>query len=441
MRRLHHKNVLDLVGHYENRIHMHLVLELCSGGEVFDLLQHGMSELDCAHVMHQTLLAVQHCHENNVIHRDLKPQNLLLKAPVKDIDQAEVKVVDFGASKIYDSSGRSGGLREVMGTISYMAPEVILARTRGYNSQCDLWSLGVILYQMVSGEKPFSNQLDIQNGKWSFREEEWTRVSQDCKNMVRRMLEVDPFKRINATEALAHQWIAKFTNAKCLSVKHERTFSSTPRRRGVRRGSETGTASPRAKRKHNIHGPRARAAMKTFVTHSKVTRELSYSVANAFKEHGPAVATSLQEQFRAIDQNNDGTITLDELSQYVKCYGGLEKDVAEITHIFDLDGDFKIDYHEFMRVGTSQGNASAPENGSQEKELRAVVAVPPTDSELIGEIKSFMTAYYKAERQHTLGRLRGKLVTEAKRVHAAASQSTSRSVRFALQDIQRLGLF
>ena len=122
MEQLHHPNVLNLLGHYENTNYMHLALELCEGGEVFELLAEGMTESDAANVMYQSLLAIRHCHDHNVIHRDLKPQNLLLKSPVDNFDDAQLKVVDFGASMIYtEALDRRGGVHEVMGTISYMA--------------------------------------------------------------------------------------------------------------------------------------------------------------------------------------------------------------------------------------------------------------------------------------------------------------------------------
>ena len=124
MQMLDHPNVLQLVDFFENHINLHLVIELCTGGEVFQQIekQGSLTEGDAAAVMRQTLAALSHCHQHGVCHRDLKPQNLLIKTPAAHISSAQLKIVDFGASAVY-SPGHS--MREVIGTVSYMAPEVL----------------------------------------------------------------------------------------------------------------------------------------------------------------------------------------------------------------------------------------------------------------------------------------------------------------------------
>jgi serine/threonine protein kinase len=443
MRRLHHANVLNLIEHYENRTCVYLVLELCTGGEVFALLTDGMSELDAAVIMHQTLLAVHHCHERNVVHRDLKPQNLLLKTKVRSVaDGAQVKVVDFGASRIYDpTTSRGAKLREVMGTVSYMAPEVILARSQGYTNKCDLWSLGVILYQMICGKKPFANKRDIQTGNWKFTGEEWARVSINCKRMVKRMLEVDPFKRMDATEALRHPWIVESRIVAADEERSNTARSPSPQRMmgaslvEYPRRSPVPTAAP-TRRLPSIHSPDATAALQMFVIESKVSRRLAGSVANASKDSG----LTPQEQFAALDTNKDGTISLNELLAHVQGANGIQQDVAGIMSSFDVNGDFRIEWDEFI-AKVHGAHAQVVERRSQPPPAppsEDVGIVGEDEHELLRRVQCVIDEYYVAERAHRLGPCRGHLLQTAREVMTLAGSSRSRKVHHALADLKSL---
>ena len=446
MEQLHHPNVLNLLGHYENTNYMHLALELCEGGEVFELLAEGMTESDAANVMYQSLLAIRHCHDHNVIHRDLKPQNLLLKSPVDNFDDAQLKVVDFGASMIYtEALDRRGGVHEVMGTISYMAPEVLMARTKGYSYQCDLWSLGVILFQMITGEKPFANQLDIKNCTYNFNAPEWSRVSPQCKHMVSRLMEYDTFKRLNVHEALAHPWIAKHVDTNLYSLGSGGQTSS-PKRKSRRQSSK--------KRGALLHTEKATKALKQFVTRGKVSRKLSMAIAKACRDNGRDSVMSLKQAFKAIDTNGDGTITFEEMSKHVKESGGIKEDVMMIMSSFDTNTDFRISYEEFIGNGLNQveydqeaeehhqqfaskyNEDNDNNNNKNDGDSRGV----HDDDDLIMEMKNLIDAYYKAESDRKLGRLRGKLMKQAKTLHARAANNTNPKVKYKLEDLIRLGL-
>ena len=146
MRKLSHPNVLELYDFYENPRHLHLALELCTGGEVFEKIvaqRGGLTEPDAARVLRQALGAVEHCHARRVVHRDLKPQNLLLKKSVDHVRDTDVKLCDFGVSRLGPEGGpvgdaAEGTLHELIGSVPYIAPEVF---ARSYGPQCDLWSL------------------------------------------------------------------------------------------------------------------------------------------------------------------------------------------------------------------------------------------------------------------------------------------------------------
>jgi len=123
MQMLDHPHVLKIVDFFESVNMLHLVIELCTGGELFEQIEKEgqLTEGDASAVMRQTLDALQHCHQRNIVHRDLKPQNLLLKTDTASLATASLKIVDFGVSAIY-SPGHT--LHKVIGTVSYMAPEV-----------------------------------------------------------------------------------------------------------------------------------------------------------------------------------------------------------------------------------------------------------------------------------------------------------------------------
>ena len=153
-----------------------------------------MTENDVQVSMKQILEGVAACHAAHVAHRDLKPQNILLQEPAKHVREAKLKIVDFGISQIFGSSSK---VRGVQGTVSYMAPEVFTGERLAYDAKCDVWSLGVICFQLLCGKKPFTNKRDTQIGKWSFGPN-FPQTSVACRNFVQKLLTVDVAKRPSA---------------------------------------------------------------------------------------------------------------------------------------------------------------------------------------------------------------------------------------------------
>lgn len=149
-----------------------------------------------------------------IVHRDLKPENILLD---KDQENPKITLIDFGTSATFDPSKK---MSQKFGTPYYIAPEVL---KKNYDEKCDLWSCGVILYIVLCGYPPFNGQSDKQiiecvikgkftlDGKYQlfilYLEPEWDDVSEDAKDLVRRLLTYDPVKRISASDALQHRWI------------------------------------------------------------------------------------------------------------------------------------------------------------------------------------------------------------------------------------------
>lgn len=164
--------------------------------------------------MKDALSAIEYCHDRNICHCDLKPENFLLATPINTERNSNdpfppIKIVDFGVSASVSIGQQATG---IAGTIFYMAPEVF---NESYGLECDMWSLGVILYILLTGHMPFGGNNvaevveNIQSGIYDFRPSEWKHVSEDATLLMRQMLEVDTAERLTAREAVMNEWIHK----------------------------------------------------------------------------------------------------------------------------------------------------------------------------------------------------------------------------------------
>ena len=147
-----HPNILKLNEVFQDDAKFYVVTELCLGGELFEQIvkRQSFSENDAAYIMEQILSSINYCHLNNICHRDLKPENILIE------EGDSVKVIDFGTAQTFTSDK---GMHNILGTPYYMAPE-IFAKS-GYNEKCDIWSVGVIMYILLTGRPPFYGKTDI----------------------------------------------------------------------------------------------------------------------------------------------------------------------------------------------------------------------------------------------------------------------------------------
>jgi calcium-dependent protein kinase len=157
------------------------------------------------------LQAISYCHENNVAHRDLKPENLLLDSKHNNT----IKVIDFGTSSEFEAGSK---MKEIYGTAYYIAPEVL---SFDYNEKCDIWSIGVILYILLSGRPPFDGNDDkeiikkVRIGHYDLTSPEFQYVTKEALDILKKMLTYDPMRRISAGEALKHPWIIKKAYEDC----------------------------------------------------------------------------------------------------------------------------------------------------------------------------------------------------------------------------------
>ena len=214
LKTLDHPNIIKIYEFYSTENYIYIINELCTGGELFNRIVEikYFSESTACFIMRQLLSAVSYCHEKGVIHRDLKPENILIEnSEEKDKEYFHIKIIDFGTCELL----KKKKLTEQIGTSYYIAPEVL---KNGYNEKCDLWSCGVILYILLCGSPPFYGKNEkelfqnILSGNVNFKHKIWNKISDDAKNLVRKLLKVNPLKRISAKEALEDIWFKKNIN-------------------------------------------------------------------------------------------------------------------------------------------------------------------------------------------------------------------------------------
>ncbi|CAG9835591.1 unnamed protein product [Diabrotica balteata] len=202
-----HPYIIELQDVFESSTFIFLVFELCKNGELFDYLTSvvALSEKKTRYIMKQIFEGVEHIHSMKIVHRDLKPENILLD------DNLNVKITDFGFAKVLKEGEV---LHDLCGTPGYLAPETLrcnmLEDAPGYSFEVDIWACGVIMYTLLVGCPPFWHRKqmvmlrNIMEGKYSFSSPEWADISDAPKDLIRKLLVVNPKDRIGIKDALQH---------------------------------------------------------------------------------------------------------------------------------------------------------------------------------------------------------------------------------------------
>ncbi|KAH0463296.1 hypothetical protein IEQ34_007878 [Dendrobium chrysotoxum] len=306
-----HKNVVQIKGAYEDPLYVHIVMDLCAGGELFDrIIQRGhYSERKAAELIKIVVGVVQACHSLGVMHRDLKPENFLLAS--KD-DDLSLKAIDFGLS-VFFKPGQV--FTDVVGSPYYVAPEVLC---KHYGPEADVWTAGVILYILLSGVPPFWAETQqgifdaVLKGHIDFDAEPWPLISDSAKDLIRKMLCPRPQDRLSAHEVLFHPWIC-----------------------------ENGVAPDQAL------DPAVLSRLKQFSAMNKLKKLALRVIAESLSEEEIA---GLREMFLAMDVDSSGAITFDELKAGLRRYGSTLNDteIHDLMDAADVDNSGTIDYGEFI---------------------------------------------------------------------------------------------
>ncbi|MBA0684125.1 hypothetical protein Goari_025728, partial [Gossypium aridum] len=269
-------NIVELKGAYEDNHSVYLVMELCAGGELFDrIIAKGHYTERAAASLLRTIVQIVHtCHSMGVIHRDLKPENFLL---LNKDENSPLKATDFGLSVFYKPGEE---FRDIVGSAYYIAPEVLKKR---YGPEADIWSIGVMLYILLSGVPPFWAESEngiftaVLRGHVDFSTAPWPSISAQAKDLVKKMLAVDPKQRLTAVQVLKHPWI-----------KVDGEAPDTPLDNAVL------------------------SRLKQFKAMNQFKKVALRVIAGCLSEEE---IMGLKEMFKGMDTDNSGTITLEELRQ------------------------------------------------------------------------------------------------------------------------------
>jgi len=211
MRMVDHPNIVRLLDIFEDVKCIHIVMELCEGGELLDKIQalknQGFDELTGSRATRQIASAIAYLHSIRVAHRDLKPENVMLVSQGFDVCHGTLKLIDFGLSKRFIP----GQFMQTMAcTVHYVAPEVL---DRKYTESSDLWSLGVLIYVMLSGVPPFHGNGDdqilgrVKSGEYDFDRQSWATKGDGPKSLIGQLLKLDTSTRLTGAQVLQHAWL------------------------------------------------------------------------------------------------------------------------------------------------------------------------------------------------------------------------------------------
>ena len=317
--KMDHPNIVKLYEVFESQNSLYLIMEECCGGELFDRILHRINtnnmytEREACLLMKQIIGAIEYCHNNGIAHRDLKPENLLYLKEGSEEDNP-LKIADFGLSQ---SINLKKMLTSKVGTSYYVPPEILAGN---YTEKCDIWSAGIILYILLSGEPPFNGPNDetifarIKTYKYEFPEQKWSKISVEAKDLLTKML-IQEDKRLSASQVLQHPWFDIIKNEK---ITFEKLHFG----------------------KDNF--------FKEYKDSNQLKKIVLLYIASKLEENE---ILDLKNLFKAFDKDENGQIDYKEFEQGLMELNSEELNKDEIRQFFndiDADNNGKIDYTEFI---------------------------------------------------------------------------------------------
>jgi len=318
---LDHPNIVKLYEVFKDAKRMYLVMELCTGGELFDRIVEeaernadagadgqAFDERGAANYMQQILGAMRYLHSLNFVHRDIKPENFLLQNKTKE---SPLKVIDFGLAKRFESGTP---MKTKAGTPYYVAPQVLAG---SYDEKCDIWSCGVICYILLCGYPPFFGDTDeqilksVKKGVFDFPSPDWDLITKEGKDLIKNMLTLSAESRPSAQTLLDHKWLADKADKPTGTV-------------------QKGLAS----------------TLKSFGSVGRLKKVALTLIAQQLQEKD---IEEMKNTFNLLDKNKDGTLTMEEIKNGMEQHKvNVPPDFMETLKALDTDGSGSVDYTEFI---------------------------------------------------------------------------------------------
>lgn len=324
---LDHPNIVKFYDAFEDDKYLYIVTEFIKGETLAQWLtkrQQPMSEADAAHVLHQLASAVNHCHMNSVAHRDIKLDNVMID------DELNVTIIDFGLAKIFSKSNQ---LKSRVGSPLFMAPEVSEGK---YTEKCDVWSLGVLMYVLLSCRLPFSGNelaevlLQSKQCDLALGSDFWSTTSADAKDLLQSMIAVSTKERISCQQVLSHEWF---------SLARDDT-----------------TDDSFENKEENVL-----EALKNFKCDSKLRKMILYLLA---KMIDVKPSRSVCQEFNKLNAKCNGVLSKEELrNAFDKCQSNVtDEELGNIINNLDFSGDQQINFTEYLVATLSESKLCQKKN-------------------------------------------------------------------------------
>lgn len=386
---LDHPNTISIREYFQDVRHVYLIVQRIRGPSIYHrLLKDGLhSEADCAAYMQQILSILKYLHSKRIAYRDLKLENLVFSSTT---NLRELKLVNYNLARMLDHNET---MSEKIGSPYYLAPEVLNGH---YTEKCDLWSAGVLLYVMLSGNSPFRGKTEKQinekilNGAFEFGGPIWSEISDAAKNLITCLLCVNPNERILIDDALRHPWLSTVVPripSREISAQYMVNLSSFHSAQELKKvflkyifnffltnedrdelfelfnffdQDKNGLISRDELKEgfYRLFGTRIKrieSEIDRIIDQCDLDKsgELSYSefVAAAMDKQKLFAKARMEAVFNSIDKNSNGYLEADELRESLHlCSLGQDTDWEQLIRECDLNGDGKIDMKEFITL-------------------------------------------------------------------------------------------